>query len=44
MPSANAACGTIVADRDTPIAAPIICQKPSSAEAAPAWVPNGDSA
>ena len=43
-PSANIASCEIVAASHTPIAAPIICQKPSRAEAAPAFSPNGDSA
>src|SRR3954454_4925686 len=43
-PSANiASCDTVAASH-TPIAAFIICQKPSSAEAAPAFSPNGESA
>src|SRR5438128_2123829 len=43
-PSANSASCEIVAASQTPIAAVIICQKPTSAEAAPAFSPNGDSA
>ncbi|WP_334440852.1 hypothetical protein [Bradyrhizobium sp. AZCC 1610] len=43
-PSANiASCDTVAASQ-TPAAAFIICQKPSSAEAAPAFSPNGESA
>ena len=44
MPSANIASCEIVAASHTPIAAVIICQKPTSADAAPAFSPNGDSA
>ena len=43
-PSANSASCEIVAASQTPIAAVIICQKPTSAEAAPAFSPNGESA
>ncbi len=43
-PSANSASCEIVAASQTPIAAVIICQKPTRADAAPALSPNGDSA
>src|SRR4249920_826144 len=44
MPSANIASCEMVAASQTPTADVIICQKPSSAEAAPAFSPNGESA